>query len=87
MTQEDDYGGEIFDQCYGVEQFSGSWYQPLEADEYSDVFRLSAEDEIYTFCARDHQRIESASNKTIVLQGASVLTASTGILLAIAMLH
>ena len=55
---DDGYGGEIYDHCYGIETFTGSWFQPNASDEYLEtISRISAGDELYFICTKNNQWI------------------------------
>ena len=67
--------GDMSDEhCYGVEEFTGAWYQPYESETYEGNFRFSAGMTAWAGC-------EANAVEGVIMQGASALAAGAATVL------
>ena len=71
---DEELGDMSEEHCYGVEEFSGAWYQPYEAETYENNFRFTAGMTAWAGC-------EAANTEGIVMQGATALAAGATVVL------
>jgi len=65
--------------CYGVEEFTGAWYQPYESDSYTNNFRFSAGMTAWVGCDAN-----IFAKNMVVMEGATALAAGAIAVLAAA---